>query len=571
MKKYNLVFLTSLLGTVHLYTFAAPEVPYEQCQSNFSYQLARYQGTTDKNNGTSQWCYLKQAIDGQTWGNVRTETIPEFKTVSGKSCQTPSNYQGENFYGCATINHDEPWCYTDDQGNWEACAPVENEPLLSHTHPQANKRLDRVALGSCFKTKGDMPQALAKLISHQPDLFLWLGDNIYADTTDMDTMRQKYDDKKRNIDYQKFLAANIPTMATWDDHDYGANNDGKHYPQRAASQKEYLRHFDAPADDPRLNGQAGVYEAQMLGPANESTHVITLDARYFRSPTFTNYGACEGDKTTILGEQQWQWLEQQLNTPSEIKLIASGIQFLPPLYQGRSRDKYCAYGDGKKFEQAIAALNETGLSGTSYESWAEVPTEREKLLRLVQKSINSGKTKAVIFLSGDQHWGELLQKTIPKSTEHGDAVTVYEVTASGFGQNWPYHIENPLRLPVYADTKGNGQYEQACQFPFSYGGTTYRGCTTKDHAQPWCYTQVDSSGKGIAGEWGNCAPSGATIPTGQVGIVSNNVSNLTTSDRHLINKSGSNYGMVDIDWQNKQIKLSIQTAEEEAVSTIIKF
>ncbi|ESP95432.1 alkaline phosphatase D family protein [Pseudoalteromonas luteoviolacea] len=571
MKKTSYILTAALLSSAAYHTYAAPEVPYEQCQTSFSYQAARYQGTTDKNNSNSQWCYLKQAVDGQTWGHVRTETIPKFKTISGKLCQTPSEYQGEKFFGCATINQDTPWCYTDGEGNWENCETIENEPLLTHTHPQPSKRLDRVALGSCFKTKGDMPQALAKLISHQPDLFLWLGDNIYADTTDMSTMRQKYDDKKRNIDYQKFLAAKIPVMATWDDHDYGANNDGKHYPQRVNSQKEYLRHFDVPSQDPRHGAQAGIYEAKMLGPSNERTHVITLDARYFRSPTFDNYGTCEGDQTTILGEKQWQWLEQQLDIPSEIKLIASGIQFLPPLYQGRSRDKYCAYGDGKKFEQAIAELNETGMSGTSYESWAEVPMERNRLLRLVQKSVNSGKTKAVIFLSGDQHWGELLQKTIPASAEHGSAVTVYEVTASGFGQNWPYHIENPLRLPVYADTKGNGQYNQQCQFPFTYGITTYRGCTSKDHDQPWCYTKVDDNGKGIAGEWGNCAPSGASIPSGKVGIVSSNVSNLTTSDRHLINKSGSNYGMVDIDWQNKQIKLSIQTTEEEAVSTIVNF
>ncbi|MCF2856426.1 alkaline phosphatase D family protein [Pseudoalteromonas sp. SMS1] len=572
MMKYTKVALTTFaILSIASTAQAAPEVHYTQCQSVFSYQTASYQGTTNKNNNGNQWCYLQQAIDGSSWGNVRTETIPTFKTVTGKVCNTPSQYQGEHFYGCSTANHSAPWCYVDDQGNWEECANIESEPLPKHTHPQASQRLDRVALGSCFKTKGDMPQALAKLISHQPDLFLWLGDNIYADTTNMGTMRQKYDDKKRNIDYQKFLAANIPVMATWDDHDYGANNDGKHYPQRVNSQKEYLRHFDVPADDPRLHGQAGIYEAKMLGPANERTHVITLDARYFRSPTFDNYGTCEGSDTTILGTEQWQWLEKQLDTPSEIKLIASGIQVLPPLYQGRSKNKYCAYGDGKEFEQAIADMAESDMSGTSYESWAEVPLERAKLLRLVQKSINSGKTKAVIFLSGDQHWGELLKKEIPTSVQYGKAVTVYEVTASGFGQNWPYHIENPLRLPVYADKKGDGQYTQQCQFPFTYGVTTYRGCITKDHDQPWCYTQVDDNGRGVNGEWGNCAPNGARIPNGQVGTVSSNIANLTTSDRHLINKSGSNYGMVDIDWGKQTIKLSIQTTEEEAVSTIVNF
>ncbi len=81
-------------------------------------------------------------------------------------------------------------------------------------------------------------------------------------------------------------------------------------------------------------------------------------------------------------------------------------------------------------------------------------------MKVIQKSINEGYTKAVIFLSGDQHWGELLQKDIPADPIFGKTTTVYEITASGFGQSWPYHIENPLRLPVYADNQGNGQYNQ---------------------------------------------------------------------------------------------------------------
>ncbi|MBQ4852931.1 alkaline phosphatase D family protein [Pseudoalteromonas sp. MMG012] len=566
MKIINYWFIGLLSTTVH----AEPEVHYNECKPSFNYLGADYQGTTNKNNTGSQWCYLKKPIDGASWGNVRVETIPKFTTISGTSCRSPSSYMGEQFYGCSSRNHTTPWCYTDER-NWEECERTPPAQLLSHTHPQQSKRLDRIALGSCFKTQGDMPDALARLIGHKPDLYLWLGDNIYADTTDMSKMRQKYDDKKLNSDYQQFLAAKIPTMATWDDHDFGLNNEGKHYPKRAQSQAAYLRHFDVPADDPRHTTQAGIYEAKMLGQPGEQTHVITLDARYFRSPTFSSYGECEGSSSTILGMAQWQWLENELAKPSQIKLIASGIQVLPPLYQGRPKSKYCTYAEGTTFDNAISSLGETNMSGTSYESWAEMPAQRERLLRLVQKSINSGKTKAVIFLSGDQHWGELLQKNIPASHEHGKATTVYEITASGFGQSWPYHIENPLRLPIYADAKGDNNYTQQCQFPAKHAGKTYRGCTSEGREKPWCYTQLDNDGNGTNQHWGFCATTGDTIPTGRVGTVSQNVNQMTTSDHHLINKSGSNYGMLDIDWQNREIKLSIQTATEEAVSTIVRF
>ncbi len=53
-----------------------------------------------------------------------------------------------------------------------------------------------------------------RLASQNPDLFLWLGDNVYADTTDMAAMRDTYDAKKNGAAYRPFLQAGIPVMAT---------------------------------------------------------------------------------------------------------------------------------------------------------------------------------------------------------------------------------------------------------------------------------------------------------------------------------------------------------------------
>merc|ERR1719348_2198362 len=46
-----------------------------------------------------------------------------------------------------------------------------------------------------------------------------------------------------------------------------------------------------------------------------------------------------------------------------------------------------------------------------------------------------------------------------------------------------------------------------CVFPFTFRGVSYTGCTTADGGQPWCSTRVDSSGRHIQGNWGNCAAS----------------------------------------------------------------
>ena len=443
-----------------------------------------------------------------------------------------------------------------------------------HTQPDASSHLETISFGSCWHDDtGTTGPTISRLASQDPDLFLWLGDNVYADTTDMAEMRDTYDAKKNGATYRPFLQARIPVMATWDDHDFGENNAGDNYSSRAESQLEFLRHFDVPTDDVRYGVQDGVYNATLFGSAAQSNrvNVIMLDARYHRSPTFLEYGACQGAVSTMLGNDQWSWLERQMSATSEITLIASGTQVLPPLNRDRALTDYCAYGDGTEFNAAIANLDETNDSGTEYESWAEMPAERERLLRLAQKAVNTGKTKLVIFVSGDQHWGELLQKTTPPSAAEGPAVTFYEVTASGFDQNFPEDVPSPNRLPVWADTQGNGTYDNRCKLPFSHTGTTYEGCTRADRTAPWCYTQLDANGNGVPAAWGHCAPAGATIPTGQAGVISSNISAYTTQDRHIINKPESKYGTIEIDWVTKKVTLKLETPTEVAVSTIIPF
>ena len=168
------------------------------------------------------------------------------------------------------------------------------------------------------------------------------------------------------------------------------------------------------------------------GASDPGIHLINLDNRYHRDPTFSDYGTCKGASSTMLGQDQWSWLENELNRTSEIKIIASGMQILPPT-ASRNPNEYCAYdGAGNTFDSANTDIGEgpgSGAEGTTYESWAEFPQERTRLLRLVQQSFNNGYGKLFIFISGDQHWAEIMEKKIP-SRPGQDAVQVYEVTSS---------------------------------------------------------------------------------------------------------------------------------------------
>ena len=53
-----------------------------------------------------------------------------------------------------------------------------------------HKPIQTIAFGSC--NKQDMDQSFWPIIAAQnPDLWVWLGDNIYADTEDMGLMAAK--------------------------------------------------------------------------------------------------------------------------------------------------------------------------------------------------------------------------------------------------------------------------------------------------------------------------------------------------------------------------------------------
>ena len=70
---------------------------------------------------------------------------------------------------------------------------------------------------------------------------------------------------------------------------------------------------------------------------------ISLDARSGRDPTFSVYGACQGAETNMLDEAQWAWLDEELARPSEITIVASGVQVLMPTDQTRTLGSYCSY------------------------------------------------------------------------------------------------------------------------------------------------------------------------------------------------------------------------------------
>ena len=61
--------------------------------------------------------------------------------------------------------------------------------------------------------------------------------------------------------------------------------------------------------------QKGVYSSKLFykdgqNDPMESVHVILLDARSGRDPTYFTYGKCQGANSRMLIDEQWDWLDK---------------------------------------------------------------------------------------------------------------------------------------------------------------------------------------------------------------------------------------------------------------------
>ena len=81
---------------------------------------------------------------------------------------------------------------------------AKNEVLKTEITPQSSdsKDISTIAFGSCNKT--DLPQKLwQSILKNDPNLWIWLGDIVYADSNDPNDIKKEYDRQKANPEYQK--------------------------------------------------------------------------------------------------------------------------------------------------------------------------------------------------------------------------------------------------------------------------------------------------------------------------------------------------------------------------------
>lgn len=285
---------------------------------------------------------------------------------------------------------------------------IQSKDSITNLPIDESKVLTTIALGSCNKSHKTQ-RLWNPILENNPDLWIWLGDIIYADTKDMQKMRADYDRQNQNPNYRK-LRKQVPIIGIWDDHDYGVNDGDKNYSKRVESRNELFRFLEVDSSSPAWK-RSGAYQSYTFGEKGKKVKILLLDARYFRDPLEKNIISKERYKQnktgTILGKEQWAWLEEELkNSDANVHILASGIQVLPTEHP--------------------------------FEKWNLFPQERTRLLKLIQKLEVPG----VVFVSGDRHIGELM-----KLEEKGMNYPVYELTTSGLTHSYEKVDEaNTLRI-----------------------------------------------------------------------------------------------------------------------------
>ncbi len=283
----------------------------------------------------------------------------------------------------------------------------------------------RIAFGSCAKEHKPQPIWDAVLAA-KPELFVFLGDNVYGDTRDESVLRGKYAQLAQQPGFRR-LCADVPILATWDDHDYGEDDAGAEYPMKEASRRIFCDFWGEPASSPRRT-RDGIYDALTFERGGRRLQLILPDLRFNRTPirrldlgggSYKEWsetlraagrevpGPYEREPaatSTMLGERQWRWLEAQLAQPADLRILASSLQVVADF--------------------------------PGWEAWINYSEDHQRLLQAIRRRRANG----LLCISGDTHYAELSR------LDTNAPYPLWDLTSSGLTEVWPVTPPNSRRV-----------------------------------------------------------------------------------------------------------------------------
>jgi len=282
---------------------------------------------------------------------------------------------------------------------------------------------DLGGFGHCRDVEDGYPifRAMAR---RAPDLFLFLGDTIYADrvcgsaphaagadfiASTLEEFHRKHRYNRADPALQELFRATA-VYATWDDHEVRNNFAGSSEPLMPVGRRAFLDYWpiEGPPEEP-----ARLYRSLRWG---RHVEIFILDTRQYRTPN----AAPDGPDKTMLGEAQRAWLlERVLASDATWKLVVSSVPL--GMFTGGG------HADG---------WSDVNLFGYPSRSRAGFVHERDVILR----TLREGGVRNVIFLSGDVHHAELIRHEIAP----GFAIHEFVAGPLAARQGYPRFLDRSL-------------------------------------------------------------------------------------------------------------------------------
>jgi len=240
------------------------------------------------------------------------------------------------------------------------------------------------------------------MAARRPDLFLFVGDTIYADrrcripesaagadfeATDLAGFRAKHRYNRADPAAHAFYRATA-VEAIWDDHEVVNDFAGPTEPLMPAGRRAFLEYWPIvpPAEEP-----GRLYRRFRWGRLVE---VFVLDTRQYRSPN----AQPDGPGKTMLGPAQRRWLVAGLRDSGAVwKLVVTSVTLSVPTGRGGRRDGW-----------ASGPVRPDGPA-TGFE---------HELLGIV-RALAAARVRNLVWLSADVHRAEVLRHApMPGATFH---------------------------------------------------------------------------------------------------------------------------------------------------------
>ncbi|MCH2596906.1 MAG: alkaline phosphatase family protein [Pirellulales bacterium] len=225
---------------------------------------------------------------------------------------------------------------------------VTGEDCYFHTAPPHDQPA-RVclALGSCAWTE---PNEIFRLMGEDgANGIVLLGDTPYIDSGDLSFARYHHRNFLRIPQLAK-IARNTSVWGTWDDHDFGDNDEDGNWPFKQYNRQAFVEYRMNASDGE--HGE-GIYTKFRYGPIE----VYWLDARWFSRTAPSPF---DPDQHTLLGRQQWKWLKKSLRaSTAPFKILCTGMSW--DSKRGPEADDWDSYPAEK--QAVFDFLGENDISG----------------------------------------------------------------------------------------------------------------------------------------------------------------------------------------------------------------